>query len=221
MPESTGPASTTPALRNPARRDQILSAAMKCFRENGFHASSMAELAKQAGMSVGHIYHYFENKDAIIEAIVDRDMEEVLSVLDVFARAENVVAAMMDHLEEAVDLHLDHDRAALRLEVLAEAARNPRIAAKLHAADADARDRFVQVLSKQLAHLGPQGIADRVEAISATFQGLTIRALHNPRLDREAFVRTTRLVLRELLASATTSRPAATPESAPQGAESR
>jgi hypothetical protein len=148
-------------------------------------------------------------------------MEEVLSVLDVFARAENVVAAMMDHLEEAVDLHLDHDRAALRLEVLAEAARNPRIAAKLHAADADARDRFVQVLSKQLAHLGPQGIADRVEAISATFQGLTIRALHNPRLDREAFVRTTRLVLRELLASATTSRPAATPESAPQGAESR
>ena len=30
------------------------------------------ELAKRAGMSVGHIYHYFANKEAIIEAIVER-----------------------------------------------------------------------------------------------------------------------------------------------------
>jgi TetR/AcrR family transcriptional repressor of uid operon len=204
MPELIEHAPSATPLRNPARRDQILSAAMKCFRENGFHASSMAELAKQAGMSVGHIYHYFENKDAIIEAIVDRDMEEVRGVLDEFSRADDVVVAIMDRLEEAVERHVDRDWAALRLEVLAEAARNPRIAAKLHAADAAARNRLTQVLSGQLASLGAREVADRVEAICATFEGLTVRAVHNPDLDRKAVVRTTGLVLRELLTNGTT-----------------
>ena len=60
-------------------------AAMKCFVENGFHGSSMAELAKRAGMSVGHICHYYESKDAIIEAIVDRDIEEAPGMLDDFS----------------------------------------------------------------------------------------------------------------------------------------
>jgi len=87
MPAPTEPALSAAALRNRARRDQILSAAMKCFVENGFHGSSMAELAKRAGMSVGHIYHYYESKDAIIEAIVDRDIEEAPGMLDAFSGA--------------------------------------------------------------------------------------------------------------------------------------
>ena len=87
MPAPTAPALTAAALRNRARRDQILSAAMKCFVENGFHGSSMVELAKRAGMSVGHIYHYYASKDAIIEAIVDRDVEEAPGMLDDFSGA--------------------------------------------------------------------------------------------------------------------------------------
>src|SRR3981081_1960655 len=98
MPARTEPALTAAALRNRARRDQILSAATKCFVENGFHGSSMAELAKRAGMSVGHIYHYYESKDAIIEAIVDRDIEEAPGMLDAFSGADDLVAAMMDRL---------------------------------------------------------------------------------------------------------------------------
>ena len=200
---ATHPEPSAAILRNRARRDQILTAAMKCFGENGFHASSMAELAKRAGMSVGHIYHYFESKDAIIEAIVDRDKEDEPSFLDEVSRADDVVAAIMDRLDEAVERHLDRDRAALQLEVLAEAARNPRIAVKLHSADAAVRSRLIQVLSPRLASLDPREVADRVEAIAATFQGLVVRAVHNPDLDREAVVRTTRLVMRELLTDGT------------------
>jgi AcrR family transcriptional regulator len=207
MPARTEPALTAAALRNRARRDQILSAAMKCFVENGFHGSSMAEVAKRAGMSVGHIYHYYESKDAIIEAIVDRDIEEAPGMLDAFSGADNLVEAMMDRLDETVERHLERDRAALRLEILAEAARNPRIAEKLHPADAAARNRLIQALSGRLSNLGPREVADRVEAIAANFQGLIVRAVHNPDLDREAFVRTMRLVLHELLTNNTTAAP--------------
>lgn len=192
---------TTPTAqpRNVSRRDQILNAAMKLFTENGFHASSMAELAKKAGMSVGHIYHYFENKDAIIEAIVDRDMAEVMELIDKFSRADDPVEAMLQHTEEGMTRHLERERAAMRLEVLAEAARNPRVAAKLHAADRDCCGRLTAVLSRPLGHLGEAEIAARVEAVTATFQGLTIRAVQHPDLDRDAIVRTTQLVLRALL----------------------
>jgi AcrR family transcriptional regulator len=158
-------------------------------------------------MSVGHIYHYYESKDAIIEAIVDRDIEEAPGMLDAFSGADDLMAAMMDRLDETVERHLDRDRAALRLEMLAEAARNPRIAEKLHSADAAARNRLIQALSGRLTNLSPGEVADRVEATAAIFQGLIVRAVHNPDLDRDAFVRTMRLVLRELLTNDTTAVP--------------
>src|SRR5476649_352040 len=55
-----------------ARRDQIIAAARLCFRKHGFHGAGMAEIAKTSQLSVGQIYRYFANKDAIIEEIVRR-----------------------------------------------------------------------------------------------------------------------------------------------------
>src|SRR5688500_14688086 len=56
------------------RRQQIVDAASACARRHGFHGSSMAEIAQEAGLSVGQIYRYFDGKEAIIAAIVARDM---------------------------------------------------------------------------------------------------------------------------------------------------
>jgi AcrR family transcriptional regulator len=184
--------------RNRARRDQILSAAADLFGENGFHGSSMAELAKRARMSVGHIYHYFENKDAIVEALVDREVEQLPGMFDEFYPGDDALATLLARIDDAVD-RLDLDRTPLRLEILAEAARNPRIAEKLHSADAASRRRLARLVSGRLADLSEREVADRVEAVAATFWGLTFRAVHNPYLDRDAVVRTTGLVLRQLL----------------------
>lgn len=60
------------------RRQQILDAAAECFRKSGFHGASMSEIAKSFGMSAGHIYNYFESKEAIIEAMVKRDLDQAL-----------------------------------------------------------------------------------------------------------------------------------------------
>ena len=205
MPAATEPAPSAAIPRNRARRDQILSAAAKLFGENGFHGSSMAELAKRAGMSVGHIYHYFENKDAIIEALVDRELEELPGMLDeVIYPGGDVLTTLMDRLDATVDRHLDRDKLPLWLEILAEAARNPRIAEKLHSANAASRRRLTEAVSGRMASLGEREVADRVEAISATFYGLIYRAVHNPDLDRDAVVRSTRLVLRQLLTNDST-----------------
>ena len=68
------------ASRAAARRQQILNAAAQCFREHGFHGASIAQISKTAGMSPGHIYHYSENKEAIIAAIVAQDLEGLLTL---------------------------------------------------------------------------------------------------------------------------------------------
>jgi AcrR family transcriptional regulator len=57
----------------------ILDAARNVFVIDGFEASSMRQIAKGAGVTVGNLYRYFENKEAIYDAII----KDVISAIDV------------------------------------------------------------------------------------------------------------------------------------------
>jgi TetR/AcrR family transcriptional regulator, repressor for uid operon len=52
-----------------ARRDQIIAAALACFARAGYHATTMADVAAQAGVSKGTPYLYFESKEALFIAL--------------------------------------------------------------------------------------------------------------------------------------------------------
>ena len=43
--------------KSEARREQVLNAAAECFRQGGFHGTSIAQICKRAKMSPGHVYH--------------------------------------------------------------------------------------------------------------------------------------------------------------------
>lgn len=60
-----------------ARRRQILDGASICFARNGFHATSMQDVLKEADLSAGAVYRYFSGKEELIAAIVG----EVLSLV--------------------------------------------------------------------------------------------------------------------------------------------
>jgi AcrR family transcriptional regulator len=51
------------------KREAILQASLEIFAENGFHSSPTSEISKRANVGTGTIYRYFENKDALIEAL--------------------------------------------------------------------------------------------------------------------------------------------------------
>src|SRR5215210_7611723 len=55
-----------------ARREQILGAAPRVFAEKGFSRATTREVAREAGVSEGTIYNYFEDKEALLMAIIDR-----------------------------------------------------------------------------------------------------------------------------------------------------
>src|ERR1044072_2817542 len=64
------------------RRSQILEAAVVCFAKRGFHQASMHDISAEAGISVGLIYRYFQNKEAVIAAMADRHKSELGNLLE-------------------------------------------------------------------------------------------------------------------------------------------
>ena len=55
-----------------ARRGQIVAAALACFARTGYHATTMADVAAQAGVSKGTPYLYFDSKEALFIALHQR-----------------------------------------------------------------------------------------------------------------------------------------------------
>lgn len=52
------------------RREEIMAAAKAVFARNGFHATTIADIAKQAGLAYGSIYWYFDSKDELFHALM-------------------------------------------------------------------------------------------------------------------------------------------------------
>lgn len=189
--------------RAEARREQILCAAATCFRNHGFHGASIAQISKAAGMSAGHIYHYFDNKEAIIAAIVERDLEYLLTLSAQLRAAQDTREAMIEHVTEGVRRSLEPDDAGLKLEVVAEAARNPQVAEIVREADRVCRASLattLRAIRSADGHDDDEGAIDTmVELLAAMFEGLMIRGIRNPQMDRAAVARRFQATVRQLL----------------------
>ena len=85
------------------REAALHGAATRLFRERGFHATSMQDLAEALGMNRGSLYHYIESKDDLLWAIVSAALER----LDARVRPEiESDAPAGERLRRAIDAHL-------------------------------------------------------------------------------------------------------------------
>jgi AcrR family transcriptional regulator len=55
------------------RRDEIIAAAKKVFARNGFHATTIADIAKEANLAYGSVYQYFDSKDDLFHALMSAE----------------------------------------------------------------------------------------------------------------------------------------------------
>jgi AcrR family transcriptional regulator len=65
-----------PALSNEdkvQRREEIMAAAKKVFARNGFHATTIADIAKEAELAYGSVYQYFASKDDLFQALMSAE----------------------------------------------------------------------------------------------------------------------------------------------------
>lgn len=113
--------------RQKAKKKQIIDAAISCFIEKGFHATSTAEICKAAGMSPGNLFHYYPTKYAIIEAIAIEDQVYIEQILNSFENASTSIDSVILMMTKLIELYSDPDYARISIEIFAEASRNPEI----------------------------------------------------------------------------------------------
>ncbi|TPN84157.1 TetR/AcrR family transcriptional regulator [Mesorhizobium sp. CU2] len=76
------------AGQDPMKRAQIIEGARRVFIDKGFEAASMNDITREAGVSKGTIYVYFENKEELFEALIEEErgtiFKNLYEVLDHF-----------------------------------------------------------------------------------------------------------------------------------------
>lgn len=82
-------------------KERILESALKEFKEKGYLDSSMRNIANNAGVALGNVYRYFENKEslfnAIIEPIYDRLMRYIFNL-------KNIKREFIDPIDELLEI---------------------------------------------------------------------------------------------------------------------
>ena len=181
----TRPAKDTP--RAGAQRERILCAAQRCFIDSGFHAASMASIADTAQMSAGLMYRYFENKSAIVLAIIERQLQEGRTQIAQLRSSSELAAALLDVFTRWQTGDPGVVNAALFLEMSAEASRDPQIAAALRRSDALILSDLAAWMNRARDQGGlglpPDTVATRAFLLECFIRGLAVTAVRQPDMD--------------------------------------
>ena len=64
------------------KKELIMGTALELFAENGYHSTSISQIAKKAGISKGLTYNYFESKKELLDELIQHGFEEIFNNLD-------------------------------------------------------------------------------------------------------------------------------------------
>jgi TetR/AcrR family transcriptional repressor of uid operon len=194
--------SSLPAMSQPQlepsldRRVQILDAALVCFAQRGFHQTSMHDISAEAGISVGLIYRYFANKEAVISAMADRHKNEIQEVLERARQAPT----LLESLEILFTAHCCENSpkmlSAFVVDLYAEASRNPQVANLVRDVLQTSMDGVTDLIARSpegknaAGGLTPDELSELIFAVA---RGMLMRDVLQPQEMTEAERRTRQL----------------------------
>src|SRR5690348_2514401 len=86
-------------------RQRILDTALVLFRERGFEETTLREIAKAAGLSLGAAYYYFHSKEALVAAYYDYVQQQHRDrARDAFARAKGLKERLLAAYHTKIDI---------------------------------------------------------------------------------------------------------------------
>jgi len=171
-------------VKHGQKRGEILGAAIRCFTRDGFRGASTTDICAEAGISPGHLYHYFPSKVSIIEAMIDMGLAHSAARFEKILAAPDVIEALLADIEET-SLRF-RPAQILNLDGLAEAARNPEFAKII--------ERHTEAVRRMwgnfLRHAQSQGRVDpgldpdaTANILIAIIDGSRAMPIRNPKLD--------------------------------------
>lgn len=85
------------------KHEELLAAAVRLFRQKGYHDTSMQDLAEAVGIQRGSLYHYIEAKEDLLWEIMERSIRRLLEAVEPVARSG---APAAEKLRQAIAAHL-------------------------------------------------------------------------------------------------------------------
>src|SRR5207248_10257017 len=97
----------TNGLKMPPRErgEQVYAAALRLFREKGYHATSMQDIAVAVGLYKGSLYHYIGGKEDLLVEVFERGMGALLA--DVERIADDTALAPSAQLRRVIQAHVE------------------------------------------------------------------------------------------------------------------
>jgi AcrR family transcriptional regulator len=145
----------TPERRRAMTRQHLLDAAAIVFARNGFHGSTLDEVAATAGFTKGAVYSNFKSKEDLFLALLDHRIDRQMAA---FSAELHTPAASGDEqlprIQDLIARSFDRDQGALHYEFMAYAARNPETRAKLADRARRGRDATIRLITDEHERLG-------------------------------------------------------------------
>lgn len=187
------------------RHAQIVDAAKACFIRSGFAVTKMTDIAERAGVSVGLLYRYFPNKEALIKEIVvaenRKQTEMIISVID--KSSGNMAEIVTDIVNIFERDYLQHDQFVLIFEVFNEIIRDEALKSAIWKIEQQNGHILVEKLSRFVeSDLEISEIQEKIQLFTALINGLALQlALHQgvqKRKIMDRFLRTAVFIMTDL-----------------------
>src|SRR5438128_12691346 len=86
------------------RGEEVYSAALRLFREKGYHATSMQDIAAAVGLYKGSLYHYIGGKEELLVRVFERSMGVLLADVERIASDRSLAPSLQ--LRRVVEAHV-------------------------------------------------------------------------------------------------------------------
>jgi AcrR family transcriptional regulator len=86
---------TDRSIASEEKRRQILDAAVRTFAQKGYHSTRVGDIAEEAGVAYGLVYHYFESKEDVLETIFRDTWTELLAAIRDVEESEHLAAEQL------------------------------------------------------------------------------------------------------------------------------
>lgn len=177
----------------PDRKEDILNAALDLFLNKGFHATSMANIAKEAGVSTSHLYNFFTNKAEIAIAV---EKQLIDSYHRTFTELPGGELQNRQLTEECFDVFFEPKRAKWIVTIFTEALRNEQVRKEIIENGKNQEKKVLKSLS-----LDVNSKADMMgyEFMCSTILGLMMRNLFGTHFSQEELVKAISLAVPKLI----------------------
>ena len=139
------------------KRRLILDAAVRVFAHKGFHTSRVGDIAEEAGVAHGLLYHYFSSKDEVLDTIFRETWSALLEEIDEIERSDELAREQLQRVAARLlgswQRHPDVIRVLVR-----EIARSPAVGSRID----DVRGIFVS-LERMIAAAQQRGVTNLLQ----------------------------------------------------------